>query len=267
MLNNDSNITVVYKTYENDLKWLYYSLLSLKKFVKGINEIIIYCHDKCYDELHKLINQINIECSIISVAYDYHGYIKQMVVKSECYKDIKTDYIVILDSDLLFQEDLNLKDLIEPSGKIKWYYNNNISEVAEERVWKIAYESMTKTKQDFYYMANNFPFVFTKKSMEEASIKFRQIHGIDYNNYCLNRCINYNIQISDSIRERFCDLAQIFEEFEWLGYYCHNFSDEYIFIPQEFRNLSTRPKIMQFWSHGGLTSDIKNQIENILDIK
>ncbi len=42
---NNNNITVVYKTYNNDLQLLYYSLLSVKKFVRGIKEIIIYCHD------------------------------------------------------------------------------------------------------------------------------------------------------------------------------------------------------------------------------
>ena len=34
--------TIVYKTYENDLQWLYYSLLSVNKYVYDVDEIIIY---------------------------------------------------------------------------------------------------------------------------------------------------------------------------------------------------------------------------------
>jgi hypothetical protein len=247
----------------NDLQWIYYSLLSLKKFVKGIKEIIIYCHDVCCGELYELINKINLECRIIPVHYDYHGYLKQMVIKADCFKDINTKYVVIVDSDNIFTSEFNINDLIEPSGKIKWFYCRTNSLRACEKVWKTAYESMTKTEQNVGYMVNGHPFVFTTKSLCEAAIKFQEIHNIDYNTFCHNGCIKYNITIDAIIQSRFVDLSKVFTEFEWLGYYCHNFSDDYIFISSEFKNSSNK-KLKQFWSHGGITLDIKNQIEKIL---
>ena len=265
-MNNENDITVVYKTYKNDLTWIRYSLLSLKKFVTGIDEIIIYCHDVCCGELYEIINQINLECRIIPVSYDYHGYMKQMVVKANCFRDVKTKYISIFDSDNIFNVEFNIKDLIETSGKITWYYWNNLPENSEVSVWKRSYESMTKTKQNVHYMSNGFPFLFTRQSLSDASSKFHEMHGVDYNTFCRNGCVKYKIRSQEPIsgsKGRFLDLAKIFEEFEWLGYYCHHFSEDYIFIPVEFRNKPN--KLIQYWSHGGITNDIKNQIENILN--
>lgn len=267
---NDNDITVIYKTYNNDLQWLYYSLLSIKKFVSGIKEIIIYCHDACLKKLVKLVNNVNlsnIEYRIIPVSYDFHGYLKQMVVKSMCFNDINTKYIVILDSDNIINTSINFKDLIDPSGKIVWYYLDNIPKDSDVIVWKEAYETMTKTTQNVHYMENHFPFIFTKKSMKEAYNKFIEMHGIDYDTFCKRGCEKYNIKIEDSIagsKGRFSDMAKVFEEFEWLGYYCHNFSKDYIFRPVELKNKDKKSIIIQFWSHGGLTNDIKKQIETIL---
>jgi hypothetical protein len=177
-----------------------------------------------------------------------------MVVKSMCFNDVNTKYIVILDSDNIINTSINFKDLIEPTGKIEWYYLDTIPKDSNLIVWKEAYETMTKTKQNVHYMANGFPFIFTKKSLLEAYNKFIEIHGIDYNTFCKTRCEIYNIKIEDSIsgiKGRFIDMAKVFEEFEWIGYYCHHFSKDYIFKPVE---LKTKKSILiQFWSHNGLT--------------
>jgi hypothetical protein len=44
---NVAIFTIIYKTYKNDIEWLEYSLLSLKKYLdfSNIYEIIIYSHD------------------------------------------------------------------------------------------------------------------------------------------------------------------------------------------------------------------------------
>jgi hypothetical protein len=86
-------------------------------------------------------------------------------------------------------------------------------------------------------MANGFPFIFTTKSLVEAYNKFKEIHGIDYDVFCNNGCIKYKINVNEPIsgsKGRFPDLTKVFEEFEWLGYYCHNFSNDYIFLKDNF---------------------------------
>ena len=257
----DNEFTIVYKTYKQDLGWLRYSLLTLKKFVTGFKEIIIYCHDICCGELYQLVNEIKINCRIIPVSYDYHGYLKQMVVKTMCYNDVSTKYIAIVDSDNIFNKSLNLYDLLMDDGRIPWHYKSPVPASHEICVWKESYENMTKTKQDRYYMQNGFPFIFTAESMRLANNKFIEIHGIDYATFCKNGCQKFNIQVEDSICKRFLDLAKIFEEFEWLGFYCQTYSDDYIFINSIDK--SKPSQLLQFWSYGGITPEIKSTIDKL----
>jgi hypothetical protein len=265
MLDNTSDITVVYKTYAKDFEWLYYSLQSVKKYVRGIKEVIIYCHDISRDELYTLVNKIEFPCRIIPVAYNYHGYMKQTVVKATCYKDVNTKYICIIDSDIIFHTEFNIKEYILPSGKIPWHYWNNLQETAAEKIWSIAYESATKTKQNVHYLVNGFPFFFTTDSLKAAADKFYEMHGVDYDTYCMNRCALYKIIPGEAVTNRFGDLAKVFSEFEWLGFYCHNYSEDYIFIEYNLPIPTNRMNVhKQFWSHGGLTPNIRTEIEALI---
>ena len=261
------DITIVYKTYGADLPWIKYSLLSINKFVSNYDSIIIYCHDQAINQLDLILKEINmINIRVIPVTYDFHGYIKAGVVKCLSYKDVTTKYIIIIDSDNIFTDYLNLNKLIRDDGKIEWTYSEKTidSSGPEWTVWKKAYEDMTKTIQNVHYMANGFPFVFTRNSLEEAEHKFKYIHNMDYSEFCSKRLSLFDVKISDNIRGRFPLLANSFNEFEWLGYYCKNFSSDYIFS----NNISSRRKevsgkLIQYWSHGGIDAVI-GEIEQIL---
>jgi hypothetical protein len=113
--------TIVYKTYANDLCWLYYSLLSVDKYVSGCEEILIYYHSECKNEFEALMNRISIRLPIrtIPVEYDYHGYVKQMIVKLTCWKDIATPYIMFIDSDCIFNKPFSPHMRIR-DGKLLW---------------------------------------------------------------------------------------------------------------------------------------------------
>ena len=258
---SDKTLTVVYKTYSADLKWLFYSLLSLKKFVEGVDDIIIYCHDISCGELHVLITQIDLKCRVIPVHYDMHGYIKQMIVKACCFNDVTTKYIAILDSDTIFYTPFNIKERLA-GDKIVWIYGNDLQPDSSEKIWETAYRIMTKQEQNVHYMINGFPFILTATSMKDAYDKFVEMHGCDYNTFCRREMMKYNIKINDPIVERFPDFTKVFEEFEWLGFYCHHFSNDYNFIP---RNMSNPKYVLaQYWSHGGLNDEIKKEIESWL---
>jgi len=254
-------ITIVYVTYANDLPWLAYSLRSVQKFVTGFNKIVLYCHDVCCGDLYAIVRNLDLPCRIIPVSYDYHGYLKQMVVKAECYNDISSEYIAIIDSDNIFNCHLNMRNLLLPDGKIQWFYHTSPIP-SEVTVWKNSYESMTKTIQDKYYMSNGFPFIFTNTSMRMASEHFKHLHGVDYSTFCKKGCRKFNIRVEEGIRSRFLDMAQIFEEFEWLGFYCHAHSSDYVFTPHTERKAPS--PLIQYWSHGGITPEIKTIIEDIL---
>lgn len=251
-----TDITIVYKTYRNDLKWLKYSLLSLKKYISFEHKILIYCHDECHNELIELIKQIEVDCRTIPVHYDINGYTKQMIVKLECYKDIETHYAMIIDSDCVFKETVTLEDIFT-DGKIIWRFsikNEKNSHGPEWTVWKKSYEDQSKEIQDKHYMANGNPFIFTKTAMQRASNKFIEMHGKTYLEYCTERLNKLNVSATDPICPNFMKLATVFEEFEWYGFYSHKYAEnEYVFMHAD--NCSARSiwnKHKQYWSHGGI---------------
>jgi hypothetical protein len=274
------NFTIVYKTYEKDIEWLKYSLLSLQKYLdfSNIFELIIYTRDIGYVELCNMLDEINmktfVDYKIIPITYDYHGYIKQRVVKLNSYKDCETEYIAVLDSDVLLYKQLNFNEYIKENNKIKWYYlkkddhqNNRVFDI-----WKNGSEDTTRTVKKAHYMSNGFPFIFTKRSLEDGANKFKEIHHGDYDSYCYNRCSAENINIDDNIVSNFFTLAKVFAEMEYIGHYCHYYSSDYIFIPSSYcRLVSQMRKInpelcfVQNWSHGGIDENSKKIINNVLN--
>ena len=267
------NITFTYVTYENDLKWLKFSLLSLKKYVSEYKHLIIYCHDLCIDKLNELLITINMSCIIIPVTYNYHGYIKQQIVKCECYKDITTKYICILDSDCIITDYIHETELYNVDGTINWVYCNrcDFPTMNEFFVWTEAYESMTKTVQDIHFMVNNHPFIFTCESLQNASKHFKLLHNMDYDEFCITKIKQHNINISDKIKDTFNNLSKCFSEFEWLGFYCKNYSSDYMFLNKINNHKTlTSQKVRQFWSHGHLEvvtiQNILHKITPLTDI-
>jgi hypothetical protein len=256
--------TIVYKTYENDLKWLKYSLISVNKYVDNINEIIIYYHDKCYENLNNIIKSINakIPIRLIPVIYDIHGYLKQMVIKCMCFNDVNTSHILFIDSDVIFKKKYTYKNLIE-NDKISWYILKRTPQNYNEDQW-ITWEksvyNMTNNAMNIYYMYNGFPFLIKKDTLHDAYNKFIEIHNKDYNTYCKEYLTKLNININDSItgsNGKFRELATIFEEFEYFGWYANNFTDNYLFIESPSNNSEY---LTQYWSHGGLNSNIESEI-------
>lgn len=194
-----------------------------------------------------------------------NGYIKQMVVKCMCFEHVNTEFVMYMDSDVIFSDYYSPTSIIE-NNRIKWFiqtrnehnYNNDFW-----LVWEKSVEKMTGDKMTTFYMSNEFPFILKTETIKNAYDKFIEIHGVDYNTFCKNLLEEKGIDISDRILDKFIEMASIFEEFEYLGWYSNNFTNDYLFIegrnPQEFKS--------QFWSHGGLTEEIEIKIKKMLDIQ
>jgi hypothetical protein len=258
--------TIVYKTYENDIKWLYYSLLSVNKYVIDVDEIIIYYHNNCENNLKKMLETVNLKIpyKLISVVYDYHGYLKQMVVKLMSFIDIKTDYVVFIDSDVIFDKiySPNIKKI---NDKLIWNIcvkdENNKNE-CQWNVWEKSVINMTKSPMNIYFMANGFPFVIKKQTLIDCYNKFIELHNEDYNSFCKKHTLLQNIITTDTVLNVFTRCSSIFEEFEYLGWYAYNFTTDYIFINDQSKNTNN---FKQYWSHGGISDNINQEILKILE--
>jgi hypothetical protein len=121
-------------------------------------------------------------------------------------------------------------------------------------------------------MSNGFPFVFTRKSLEEAANKFIEMNGRDYDSYCYVRCCDENINVESSTTSIFNILSKIFTEFEYLGFFCHYYSHDYIFTTTHHCRMELQSGeidnndsyFIQYWSYGEKTDKITNKINKIL---
>jgi len=262
-----TDLTIVYKTYRNDLRWLRYSLASLKKFFKHPHKLLIYCHDECIPELEAMLAEGQTEARVIPVEYDIHGYLKQMVVKCMCWQDVDTEYVAIMDSDVILKKDVDFKSFWD-GNKMKWYCLSRNPENNSEEVWGVWQDSvlrMTGKPMNRYYMYNAFPFLFKANDLKNAYHAFIKKNGLGYNEFCRNGLNEFGIIPSDSIsgpNGKFPWLAKVFEEFEYLGWYCENHSGNYKFI--EGPNHDSMKTRVQFWSHGGIDG-FEEHIKSILD--
>jgi hypothetical protein len=275
----EKKFTIVYKTYKNDLEWFKWSLLSLQKYLnkEDILEVLIYTHNIVENNVKNILTELNfyhfLPVRIFPIHYNYHGYIKQMVIKANCYKNINTPFIIILDSDVILKQYILFSSLLTHDNKINWYYldqkdENNIV----FSVWKEAVEKSTHQEFNKYYMMTSFPFILTRSSMEKAATKFKELNNCDYEDYCYNQCHHSNIDVELSTTSQFDKLNKIFTEFEFIGFYCHTHSSDYNFICYHdavknntlinYGNIYCK----QFWSHGGLNDEIRNEIKQILNI-
>jgi hypothetical protein len=250
-------LTIVYKTYRNDLRWLKYSLASLEKFFKHPYKLLIYCHDECLPELERMLAEAHAVARVIAVEYDIHGYLKQQVVKAMCWQDVDTEYVMLMDSDIILKNPMDCQYFMS-GDKIKWYYLVRKPESESSihwPVWEEAVYKMTGEPMNHYYMHCAFPFLFKTKTLEDASKKFTDLHGVGYNQYCEAGQKHLGIAISDPIagvNGMFSLLSKIFTEFEFIGWYCKNFSNDFDFI--EGDNHDAAEARVQFWSHGGIES-------------
>ena len=272
--------TIVYKTYKNDLQWLEYSLESLKKYLVPVNifEIIIYTHDVDYSEVVQLLDKLQIKhfvpYRVLPVAYNFHGYIKQMSVKVNCYKDVQTKYVVLLDCDLILQKYLDIEWLIREDGKIEWKYLKIEDDPTNPvfSVRKKACEDSNMIEKKIHYTSNGFPFIFTRKSLEDASNKFIEMHGRDYDSYCYVRCHDEHINVESPTTSIFNILTNIFSEFEYLGFFCHYYSTEYIFTTTPYCRMNYQNGVndnndlyfIQHLSYGEKPGEIMKKINKIL---
>jgi hypothetical protein len=233
-----------------------------------VPEIVIYYHDQCLEDLNVILEEFknDLKYRLIPVEYDINGYIKQMVIKCMCFEDINTDYILIMDCDVIFIDFFNIDELICADGRINWYllHKNELNKNDDQwRVWEKSIKNMVNEDMNTYYMYNGFPFLFKRETLEGAYREFLSIHGVDYNEFCKKSLDSKGILHSDPItgpNGKFEEMATVFEEFEYLGWYSYKHTNDYRFIEGP-NQLSIRS---QFWSHGGITPEIKAEIEKVL---
>lgn len=268
--------TVVYKTHGKDLPWLGLSLMSLCRFLRDRPaEVHVHHHDACTERLHALLDRLNTSLTLrtFPVAYDYHGYLKQQVVKLDCHARVGTDWVMLLDSDTLFHGPLGLRDLLAEDGRFRWRVaDRSAANEHNERwqVWGDVVLRLTGEPMRRYYGANGFPFLFRRETLRAAARHFERVHGLGYDAHCLDWARRHGAtreHLEAGGRVGFAALSKAFSEFSWIGWYAERHSDDYLFEPMPEMNATlteVSPWASSFWSHAGLDPTLQGQVSDLI---
>lgn len=235
-------VSIFIRTYRADIKWLDYCLKSIHKNLTGCGEIVI-CIPTGQEHLLK---SLTAEKVIVCKTYK-DDYIGQQVSKLEAYRHCKGEYILFVDSDVVFFPGADVRDYFKDNLPVILY--DKYENVGEAIVWKPVVEKLFKETVNFEFM-RRAPQLFHKKTLENFSKSFSDIE---------------NYAISQPHRK--------FSEFNILGFYAwKNERENYKFIEAKFTTGSHENEIdslpqnrsKQFWSWSGLTQSERNEIENTI---
>lgn len=227
-------ISIFIRTYKNDIKWLNYCLASIHKNLTGWGEIVI-CIPTGQEHL---LSHLTVE-KIVTCKIYKDDYLFQQVSKIKAYEHCQGDYILFVDSDVVFMPNADVRDYFKDNKPVllKDRYEN----VGEATCWKAPTEKLFKEKISYEYM-RMAPQLFHKHTLELFNSSFEDIESY---------------VMSQPYRQ--------FSEFNALGYYAEKMQPESYYIVDlsvEHSPIINRSK--QFWSWSGLTKSEENEILNII---
>jgi hypothetical protein len=224
-------IDIFYKSYAKDFEWLYYSLKSIKKYLTGYNKIVIVIPEQDKELLnYDIINELN--CEIHFVNEYGNGYIYQQFIKMTAHKYCNSKFILYSDSDLIFNTNIDLQNfIIDEKPEILY---TDYSKVGDAICWKEVTEKFMGRELNYEFM-RRLPLIYHRSTIVE---------------------INERYNIEDIVMS-----SSTFSEFNAIGAWVfYNQSDKYKLTNTD--NWSYAPPIgKQYWSHGGLTNEIKSEIQ------
>jgi len=225
-------IDIFIRSYRGDFNWLQYCLQSIKKYAHGFGKIHLCINADDYP----LLPPCDAEVHLVSSWPD--GYIQQQNDKLFCDQFCGSPYVLVLDSDCILTQELKPEDLFI-EGKPVWLYES-VPDGASP--WPPIVQEALGFKPEFEFMRRH-PFLMPKDEL----VAFRQFmfnkHGEALNVWLKKRPYRR------------------FSEFNSFGAWCYNqrYNAFTWMSPAEFPTY-----VKQFWSWGGLTQEIKNEIEILL---
>ena len=229
-------ISIFIRTYHKDLKWLNFCLESIHKNLKGWDEIVICIPTGQESLLSHLTQETVVTCKIYK-----DDYLGQQISKLNAHEYCKGDYILYVDSDVVFKPGADVRDYFHDNKPVilKAKYDS----VGGAICWKKPTEKLFKETIDYEFM-RRAPQLFHFSTLEMINESFP-----DLENYVM----------SQPYRK--------FSEFNALGFYAEKMqpeSYEIIDITNGVPEWLPENKSVQKWSWGGITEDIQKELEGYL---
>jgi len=257
-------------TFGKDASWLYYSLLSIKKFATGFSGVTVL-----YPERDKLV------CSKVCdefpntkqrTFHEFEGRGKVHQMAEACHADDwcpDAEVIFHWDSDCVFTEPVRPEDFfIDGRPTVLFLRYDSLlrlghEELEQQQIHKDSIQYLLKwrevTERALGFSTpcetmRGFPLVYIRDLYEAVRRHCEAVHSRPFLDYVLDQ--------QNEFPQGFCEYNALG------GYAWHHFRDRYHWIDLECQPRLSR-KVRQFWSHGGLTRrlpDGRRAVEVLDDI-
>jgi FkbM family methyltransferase len=245
-----ARVEIFYVTYDKDARWFNYSVRSARKYTSGFSGITAVA-----PRAHAAVFEpICADSGVKLALYDEdpeRGHLHHNVVK--CSADTycpDADFVLHVDSDCVFFTAANPDDYFVDAKPVLLCepYENFRLENANRYSWKDAVERALGFPTPYETMVRH-PAIHRRDVYGRVRRHIEALHGVPFERYVLAQKPTYPCG--------FC-------EFNTLGGYAkHYLHDDYHFIDV---TEEPRPadKLKAYWSHGGISSEIRHEIETIL---
>lgn len=246
-------------TYWKDFPWLAYALKCIHKHAKGFQGVTLAVPDKD-------VGALNEQCAgffegVTVKPYkevEGKGMLQHMAVMATAEEVVPagTEFVLHMDADCMFKEPVTPATYIKnekPYYVVRSYdslIDSKTRVVSDCMQWKPVVEDSLRTPVTMYTMCRHpsvFPIAFYKRFRNYIQSK----QGMGFLPYVLSR------------RNEF---PQTFADFPTMGAFAYQFMrDKFEWVDISAGNhLAPKDKLMAFWSHGGITEAIKQEIEGFL---
>lgn len=229
-------VSIVVKSWPGDYEWLSYCLRSIQKFCTGFNDIIVML-----PRSHPLT--LTAETVVLLDAKE--GYMEQQVAKLNADKHTQADYILNFDSDMIFTRPIT-PDYFFKDEKPIWVMTP----------WK---DIGIKDKRTWFH-------VMAKCLLECPPAEFMRKGAVIYPSELLT-AFRGNIRLLHEMGVDEYVMSQPgheFSEYNCLGFFA------WLYQPRVFHWHDTSVDGVpdwpwkQYWSYGGITDEIRAEMEGIL---
>lgn len=231
------------KSYPIDYPWLEYCLRSILQNTSNFDElrVVIPTGGPAHPAKPRNLRGRFLE----AVEYGNNGYLSQQVFKLYADYYTQADYICYLDSDTILTK-LVTPDMFFTNGKVNWLMTPHVE---IDTPWRACAEKFLKRLVEFEFM-RRFPIVAPRWLLAACREFCQAMHDMPLSEYVM-------AQNNDAP----------FSEFNVLGAFAYYFHREKF----NWINTSTTPEsewpplvVLQKFSHGGLSDEIRAEFETIL---
>jgi len=226
------------RSYDADSEWLKYALRSIQRFTTGFRRTIVVVP-------HGHNPPTGTNEVVFKVAEIGEQYLQQQSDKMHADHFTDAEFVTFFDSDILFTRPVSPSDLIEDFRKPRWLYTPYSSLKDDSvQVWKKVTEKFIGHAVDMETMRRH-PFTVPTWALREMRAWCHKVHGVSMERYIMTQ------------PNRECS------EFNLLGSYLWFYHHDKIAWHNTEDGLEP-PFAYQHWSYGGVTPEIRNNMEAAL---